>query len=152
MTDSEVLMIQHDTVLSFEHEGIRIEGRFVSRSRRGLTVEMIAPYRGYTASCSISIFTAAFNDLSGEQGITEARSELIDLFKRLRQIEQNKEVYKKALNSYRQALQPIVQEKTRFQQQISDAKRRMKAGEISPVEHQRSIAPIKRQIMQLQLQ
>ncbi|KAB2931313.1 MAG: hypothetical protein F9K24_13805 [Leptonema illini] len=151
MTDSEVLMIQHDTVLSFEHEGIRIEGRFVSRSRRGLTVEMIAPYRGYTASSSISIFAAAFNDLSGEQGVTVARSELIDLFHRLKQIEQNREIYKKALNSYRQALQPILQEEHRLQQQISDAKRRMKAGEISPVEYQRCVAPIKRQIMQLQL-
>ena len=69
MIDRESPMNQSDPVLSFEHEGIRIEGRFVSRSRRGLTVKMIAPYRGYTASGSISIFTAAFNDLSGEQGI-----------------------------------------------------------------------------------
>ena len=76
---------------------------------------------------------------------------MINLFQRMRQIEQNREVYKKALDSYRQALQPIVQEKTRLQQQISDAKRRMKAGEISPAEHQRSVAPIKRHITQLQL-
>lgn len=138
--------------IQFYHHGVQIVGKILVRTKRDLAIKMTSPYQGFNTGLHKPYFSDPIFSYLDEEGLDYTKSLLIELYEQLSNLES------KSVEIDR--LYPaLIRERNELHSRIldckgslADEKRKMKSYIITPIEYQKAIKPIKKQIKDLEFE
>lgn len=134
------------------YKGFRIIGQIFIRTERDLAVQIIFPFKNFTAGLHKPYFSDPKSSYLSEEGMEYANSLLIELFRLLRILEEKSTVIELTfprLVEEKSAIESLLEE---CKESILENKTKMKTRNLSPKDYQIKISTIKKHIEYLEFE
>ncbi|MCW7491976.1 hypothetical protein ND861_04835 [Leptospira sp. 2 VSF19] len=138
-----------DDLITVEYQGVELTAKFILRTKRDFAIEILSPYSGFLTGLHKPCFADPKSSFLNAEGIFKAEGMLIKLYIILKQFFENIESIKSEI--------PIIQEEhevtnskiLELKNDLKNLKSKMKKKILTPLEYQRSIKPLKKEIKNL---
>ncbi|WP_125172469.1 hypothetical protein [Leptospira levettii] len=138
-----------DDLITVEYQGVELTAKFILRTKRDFAIEILSPYSGFLTGLHKPYFADPKSSFLNEEGLFKAEGMLIKLYIILKQFFDNLESIESEFPIIRQEHEVTDSKIWDIKVELKNLKSKMKKEKLTPLEYQRSIKPLKKEIKNL---